>query len=120
MTFLFCECPDCQYSVVVRASDLGSDKLACPLCWQDNQRLVAMTSRPALDTDQPEDLDVRKQPAGGALFTCSSCGRSCMSRWSEADAQAEFELQYGRPADPDQHPAICDDCHTKLVVKGHA
>lgn len=109
--FTYCECPACQYSVVVATAELmgGEKKVACTLCWLDSQHAVAMTERPANDSDRPEGPDARYAPLRS--FVCAMCGNDCLSSVNDAEAQAEFEELYGQPYDPAKHPPICDDCH---------
>lgn len=107
--FTYCECPVCEFSVVIASADLAGDKrVACQICELDNGRLVAMTMRPATDADRPEGVDARKRPM--PHFTCAHCGRECLSPASEDKAVAEFKALYGVEPDPKKHPAICDDC----------
>lgn len=107
--FTYCECPDCEFSVVVASADLvGGIKVACALCWDDSGHTVAMVARPATDADKPEGPDARYAPM--PRFTCADCERECLSSVSEAEATAEFEELYHRPVD-DKAKQICDDCH---------
>jgi hypothetical protein len=110
--FTYCECPACEFSVVVASSVfIGPDvKVACEMCWQDNGHMVPMTTRPATDADKPEGPDARYAPL--ERFTCADCGRECLSSVSEAEAKAEFEEIYHRPLDAvTATVACCDDCH---------
>lgn len=114
--FTYCECPDCEFSVVVATADLagGAFKVACSMCWQDSGHEIAMTTRPATDADKPEGADARYRPMHS--FKCSSCGNDCLSDVTDAEAQAEFEELYGQPLDRAKHPAICDDCHKRRMA----
>jgi hypothetical protein len=109
MSFTYCECPHCQFSVVVAASDIGpGEAVGCSLCWEDSWHEVAMTTRPATDVDKPEGADARFAPM--THFICHDCGKQCLSTVPEAEAQTEFEELYHRPLDRTKHPSICHDC----------
>lgn len=112
--FTYCECPACQYSLVIETADLedGTKKVACPLCWLDNQNMVAMTERAAREADSPEGPDARYLPL--ANYTCAKCGRQCLSSVDDSDARREFEEDHGIPFDAAKHPPICDDCFKAL------
>lgn len=114
--FTFCECPVCEYSVVVATADLAHGaKVACTLCWSDSMHLEPMTERPALPGDKPEGPDARVRPM--PRFTCSQCGKNCLSPNNDESAAAnEFEAIYGIPCDPAKHAPRCDDCH-KLALR---
>lgn len=57
MKFLFCECPVCEFSVVVEAD---GRPIYCYLCASDNGRDVQMQVRAAEPDDKPEGHDARK------------------------------------------------------------
>jgi hypothetical protein len=117
--FTYCECPVCEYSVVVLTSELGDGayKVACPICHEDNNRMVAMTPRPARDGDKPEGIDARARPM--PRFICASCARECLSPLSEDEALVEFEQLYGMRPDPAKHLPICDDCFRAVWSGGN-
>lgn len=107
--FTYCECPDCQFSVVVLSADLvGGTVVACELCWTDSQHMVPMTARPATDADKPEGVDARFAPL--ERFICAQCGRECLSSVREDEARAEFEERFGKFDAKNEHEALCDDC----------
>lgn len=56
--FVWLECPECEFSIIVRLDSAGSDE--CPMCLGDTMHRVHMHARPAVDTDKPEGMDARK------------------------------------------------------------
>lgn len=115
-SFTYCECPVCEYSVVVATKVLegGAYRIACPLCDGDNNKLVAMEGRPATDSDRPEGPDARERSM--PAFTCNACGRECLSRVSEAQANAEFKALYGVSVDKTKNKPICTDCFNQAMA----
>ena len=110
MTYSYCECPICEYSVVVLTSELADGyMIACPICWRQSRGTtpVGMIARPALDSDRPEGIDARSVEL--PLFTCAKCGNQCLSPVSEETARAEFKALHGVYPD-EKAKAICDDC----------
>lgn len=55
-------------------------------------------------------------------FVCASCGRSCVTGWSDTDANTEYAERYGQDAvDTDGNPtepteSVCDDCYPKILA----
>jgi hypothetical protein len=49
------------------------------------------------------------------LFTCSRCGDRCLSSWSEEEARAEYEMNFGRRLKQGEAVEICDDCYRLLT-----
>jgi hypothetical protein len=48
-------------------------------------------------------------------YTCAACGESCLSSWSEEEAQAEYEQTF--PTYPERGKAsVCDDCYPLLLA----
>ena len=64
-TYVYGECPECQFSVVLRQEP---PKLAsnCGLCAEDSGRDVWMRFRTATDQDVAEGYDARKADAAQA------------------------------------------------------
>lgn len=58
--YVYGECPDCQYSVVMTApGNRGFPIVYCRLCWEDCQHRVTLHFRPATAEDRPEGYDAR-------------------------------------------------------------
>lgn len=104
--FLFGQC-QCGYSAVIAAAVLfGGEEVPCPAC-EALSLLRILPLRPALDSDEPTDLDMRKTPV--RRFVCAECGELCLSRSTDSDAAFEYEALHGRPP-PKNAETICDDC----------
>jgi len=58
--YFYCECPECEFSLVIEGNDPKVGKINCPLCLEDCGHYTKMTERPARDADQPEGYDARK------------------------------------------------------------
>jgi hypothetical protein len=56
-SFLYWECPDCQWNTVLRERP---ETPCCPLCASDNGRFIRLRARPARSDDRPEGPDERK------------------------------------------------------------
>lgn len=117
MSFTWCECPVCEYSVVVATKVLegGKYRIACPLCASDNLKLVAMEGRPVTDADRPEGPDAREQSM--PAYTCAKCGRECLSSVSEAQANAEFKALYGVSVDREKNKPVCTECFNLAMAQ---
>lgn len=48
-------------------------------------------------------------------YTCAACGEKCISKWSEEEAVAEYEAEFGEPFDLDAVAEVCDDCYQRLM-----
>lgn len=46
----------------------------------------------------------------GVKYTCSACGETHESEWTEEEALAESKLLWG-DLQPDDRAVICDDCY---------
>lgn len=46
----------------------------------------------------------------GESFTCDLCGDTCVSNWSEEEAQAEYEQNFGAYVS-EEKGVLCDDCY---------
>ena len=53
-------------------------------------------------------------------YQCARCGDECLSDWSEEEARAEYEMNFGRPLKEGEAVEICDDCYRKLTGEGNA
>lgn len=51
-------------------------------------------------------------------YRCAYCGEKCLSNWTEAEARAEYERDFGRPWKADEVEELCDDCH-RLFSRGN-
>ena len=45
----------------------------------------------------------------GETYMCARCGKTFISDWTEAEAQAEAEQLWGR-RNPSYFAVVCDDC----------
>ena len=59
MDFVYLECPECEFSAVIRPTGKPS---FCPMCAGDNGRDVRMREREATAFDNPEGADERVMP----------------------------------------------------------
>ena len=57
--FLYFQCTSCDFDMVVAAETVANMNVGCPLCASDSGRWVAMSSRAALPSDNPEGVDER-------------------------------------------------------------
>jgi hypothetical protein len=48
-------------------------------------------------------------------FTCSRCGQTFRKEWSDEEAKAESEKQWGLPVADGTHSMICDDCYREFM-----
>lgn len=44
-------------------------------------------------------------------YTCAHCGWTGEKGWSDEEAEAEAQQNFGGPLDPDDRAIICDDCY---------
>lgn len=52
-------------------------------------------------------------------FTCDCCGNTYTSGWSEAEAEAEAQREWGG-VEPDERRVICDTCHDAFMRWWHS
>lgn len=91
--YLYCECPACDFSLVVDRSKIVGQTVHCSLCASDNGRTVAMIARQAEDTDVAEGFDARKakSPENKALTNFDGMSESFFK------TQKEFVEKLSRP-----------------------
>jgi hypothetical protein len=49
------------------------------------------------------------------LYTCARCGEECLTAWSEEEARAEYEANFGMRVEESDAVEICDDCYRLLT-----
>lgn len=49
-------------------------------------------------------------------YTCDRCAGHFMSDWSDADAAAEYEREFGKEAVARPFLIVCDPCYQRLLI----
>lgn len=49
-------------------------------------------------------------------YTCDRCGGDFMSDWSDADAAAEYEREFGKPLQANPFMVVCETCYQRLLI----
>jgi hypothetical protein len=51
-------------------------------------------------------------------YTCDACGGTFESEWTEAEAAAEYSIEFAKEKAAGMDTAvICDDCYEKLMAR---
>jgi hypothetical protein len=51
-------------------------------------------------------------------YTCDACGGTFESKWSEAEAQAEYSIEFAKEKAAGMDRAvICDDCYRAFMER---